>query len=686
MLKKKEYSEILQKAMSRIQVVQFFQKLYTPTPVIRMTKKEYQAAGRYDITMSCDKCGKTFLKKCNTNSSNIEFTREEAACPHCGFSFCYTTTDYRKQEIEHFYTDEAYDNYSKVYTGSEFVQPTIALFEEVKVEEKVYSVIRRFNFELTEGDVSSIRMVRCLIIPDNEVDNYALLYENSVGDIAVSRSELPQDWFTHSDYREPGFTNLHYFGRFVKEAEDAENPQSKKSVMADLMKSLRKSMDYYSREAITVRTVLDKYKVSDIPTNAKPGTAYAENHGTYIVLRKFTDVMGVNYERERFIYSLEDRYIVYLMSKNGIWQEFALDSYGGLTDDDFTDCEEVLKKTFVGKLGLYRYLEEKDRGNYYRTCHAVHYLQNLIKHPIIEKLLKVGFVQLIDSVISNKINLNYHGNSLWQMLRLSKANYSLALEEKLHTDEFIRLQAINAFDEEVDRETFLKCCGQYKEMSTYEMRLIAEQTGLRLKDMVDYVEKLYYEQGIECSEGTTLWKDYLNMFKQYYKRNVKGAAELYPDSLKREHDVLSMRSNKWAYKNNAVFACFANINEQWKKLEYDDKHFEIILPKNSREVVLEGQSLCHCVASYVQDIVDGNCLILFIRRKECEEKSFFTMEFDMQNSVRQIKGHSNRTLKDLAEGNPELFKSLAGFLSKWGKKNHIMLNIPTVEKSVENVA
>ncbi len=686
MLKKKEYSEILQKSMSRIQVVQFFQKLYTPTPAIRMVKKDYQAAGRYDVTMSCDKCGKTFQKKCNTNSSNIEFTREEAACPHCGFTFCYTTTDYCKRVTEHFYAEEAYDNYSKVYTGSEFVQPTVTLFEEVKIGEKVYSVVRRFNFELTKGDVSSIRMVRCMIIPDNAADNYALLYENNVGEIAVSRSELPHDWFTHREYREPGFTNLHYFGRFVKEAEEEAKPQSKKSILSDLMEPLRKSMDYYSKAAITVRTVLDKYKVLEAPKNAKPGTAYAEVHGNYIVIRKFEDVMGVSYEKQRFIYSLEDHYIVYLVSQNGIWQEHSLDSYGCITDEDFKACEGVLKDSFVGQLGLYLYMEEKEGAYYYRTGHGVNYLLHLIKYPVIEKLLKVGLVQLIDAVVNNKITLNYRGNNLWQILRLSKANYTIALEEKLQTDEFIRLQSINSFDDEVDRESFMKCCNQYQGMSTYEMGIIADLTGIRLKDMVDYVEKLYYEQGIEASEATTLWKDYLNMFKQYFKRNVKGAAELYPDSLKREHDVLSMRSNKWAYKNNTVFASFEEINEKWKKLEYADKNFEIILPKTSRDVVIEGQALCHCVASYVQSIVDGNCLILFIRRKGAEEKSFMTMEFDLKGHIRQVKGHSNRTLKDVSEGNPELFRSLSAFLSKWGRKNKITVNIPGNPTETENVA
>ena len=208
-------------------------------------------------------------------------------------------------------------------------------------------------------------------------------------------------------------------------------------------------------------------------------------------------------------------------------------------------------------------------------------------------------------------------------------------------------------------------------MGTYHMRSVAEYTGLRLNDMVGYVESAYYTQGIECSETMELWHDYLSMFNRYYQRNVKGTEELYPGSLKKAHDVLVMQTNKWATRYSNVGHSFAEINEKWKHLEFHDREFEIILPHSAREVVMEGTALHHCVGTYVQRIVDGYCLILFIRRRSCEAKSFFTMEYDLNGRIRQIRGQCNNTIESLGRHMPEMQKSLVRFLLKWGNKNKI---------------
>lgn len=117
------------------------------------------------------------------------------------------------------------------------------------------------------------------------------------------------------------------------------------------------------------------------------------------------------------------------------------------------------------------------------------------------------------------------------------------------------------------------------------------------------------------------------------------------------------------------------INEKWLSLEWEDRNFKIILPKNSRELVLEGEALHHCVGSYVQQVVDEKCLILFIRRKGNEEKPFFTMEYDLNGKVRQIKGMSNYTIEKISPSNQQLRQNLEKFLIRWGKRTHIDVGI-----------
>ena len=122
--------------------------------------------------------------------------------------------------------------------------------------------------------------------------------------------------------------------------------------------------------------------------------------------------------------------------------------------------------------------------------------------------------------------IDYRGNQVmqshFQKLGLSKANYKFALEAKLTPDEFVSLQEINGFDPAVDHEAFLKWQNQYSAMSSYSMKRVFEYTGLHVKEMVDYIESAYYNQGIECEEALTLWRDYISLFNSYYERNVKG--------------------------------------------------------------------------------------------------------------------------------------------------------------------
>ena len=85
------------------------------------------------------------------------------------------------------------------------------------------------------------------------------------------------------------------------------------------------------------------------------------------------------------------------------------------------------------------------------------------------------------------------------------------------------------------------------------------------------------------------------------------------------------------------------------------------------ELIQEGKSLHHCVASYAKDHASGKTAILFIRKVEAPDKPFFTLEFDeKRQTVRQNRGLRNcdRTpevaaferawLDWLKKGNPKL--------------------------------
>lgn len=669
MLKKKEYMEILNQILSKVQVAKLFTDLYHPQPAIRIVKRDYQDR-KNDFTLACDNCGERFHTESDTYNSLLP--QQACVCPKCKFQIQYRTHLYGNEYQDNCCVDDTYHKYHRIYNGKGTVEPTFVLYEKVNVGDKEYRVFRRFFFKLEKGQIVHVIMHRCLLIPEKDIDDFALLYDNEMGEISVSKSDNPYLWFEKHRYGEPGMQNYHVYGT-GEENISAENFDHK--FILESCKLLDKSMIYHSKAAVTIRSVFDTYPVYPTPEDSKAGTAYAENHGDYVVLRSFVGIDGRVEERKRWIYSIKDRCNILLLARNDNWSMQEPDGYDSFKDDDFALAEPVFKESFIGKMGLYRYMGEIDDVFHYRTNHANFYLKSLLKKPIIETLLKVGLHSLIPSVVNEKIGVSPNENTLWQKLGLSKTNYKFALDAKLTEDEFVRLQEVNAFDPVVDRDAFIKWQSLYPKMSSYYMKSISEYTGLHVKEMVDYVESVYYNQGIECDEAINLWHDYITLFNSYYERNVKGAEELYPDSLKKAHDVLSMQNNKWLMKHNTVGSGFAEINEAWKHLEFEYGDFKIVLPKNSRDVVLEGNALHHCVGSYVQRIVDRQCLILFIRRKDREEKSFMTMEYDLRGRIIQIKGCSNHTVDNLSKCDPKMYRLLVQFLLKWGRKNNIDVGI-----------
>ena len=663
MLKKKEYSAILQSVMSKIEVARLFEILVQPKHAIRLVKEEY-GDRKHICHFLCDRCQTKFQIAPEHGSYNL--SAEECTCPKCGFQIEYGDRYYSNRKC--YFVSDSMAQYPHVFDGEGLHEPTLNLFETVATDEKRYRVIRRFYFRHTGERITEVIMHRCLIIPENKQDDYALLYEDTACAISTSRTECPREWYKKYEYGLPNYENFYLAesGEFSRQQSDGQ-----KEFYGESMTMLDGSRKYYSKEAVTIRNVFDLFPVDPIPKRISEGKPYAEDHGNYVVMRSFEVTDNGISERKRWIYSVEQDVDITLVSYYGNWKSYEPAFHEGFTDSDYADVKSVLERSFVGKMGLYLYLNECDDIFNSQSYHAMFYLHTLLAKPIIESLQKVGLSQLISAVAEGKIKPDMHRNTLWQKLGVSRSNFNLTQEAKLTADEFELLREINSFDERVDRETFEKYLAQYKSMGTHHMRSVAEYTGLRFKDMVGYVESAYYTQGLECSETMELWHDYLSMFNRYYQRNVKGAEELYPDSLKKAHDVLVMQTNKWATGHSAVGHSFAEVNEKWKHLEFHDREFEIILPHSAREVVMEGTALHHCVGTYVQRIVDGYCLILFIRRRNCEEKSFFTMEYDLNGRIRQIRGQCNNTIESLGRHLPEMQKSLVRFLLKWGKKNKI---------------
>jgi len=80
-----------------------------------------------------------------------------------------------------------------------------------------------------------------------------------------------------------------------------------------------------------------------------------------------------------------------------------------------------------------------------------------------------------------------------------------------------------------------------------------------------------------------------------------------------------------------------------KNYETQIGDYVIVQPQSPNDIVNEGRNQSNCVAHYVRDVLNGNCLILFVREKERPNNSFITLEI-RNNKVYQAKRRFNNPI------------------------------------------
>jgi hypothetical protein len=96
---------------------------------------------------------------------------------------------------------------------------------------------------------------------------------------------------------------------------------------------------------------------------------------------------------------------------------------------------------------------------------------------------------------------------------------------------------------------------------------------------------------------------------------------------------------------------------------HKDKTYAIIIPECVKDIIKEGDSLSHCVASYVDDVIKEKCRLVFLRYRETPEESLITIEV-RNGVVRQVKGKGNR--RPIVEE--------IEFVKAWAKKKELEID------------
>lgn len=168
-----------------------------------------------------------------------------------------------------------------------------------------------------------------------------------------------------------------------------------------------------------------------------------------------------------------------------------------------------------------------------------------------------------------------------------------------------------------------------------------------------------------------LYLDYRQMLYSLFRENIPSRFPRFPkiNKLQHYHDLLIEETRRIEMiQNQENEDKYVKLKEDLKKLEYSNDKYSIIIPDSLQCVIDEGRNLNHCVGSYINAIIDKHNKIYFLRKNDSLNKSWFTIDVDYYNNVRQIHTSRNKCVKDVPEAD-ELIQFIKSWMSEKSLKS-----------------
>ena len=275
----------------------------------------------------------------------------------------------------------------------------------------------------------------------------------------------------------------------------------------------------------------------------------------------------------------------------------------------------------------------------------------------IEKLVKAGYYNLASGCIDRG---NIAPISLWEkklrkVLGLQGEYYNLIKKKDPYMSEYRALYNCQQAGIRVTWE-------QVQEMSKFGRDFAIYMRNTTPHKMLRYIRENTTRKWNDGDRQTvTDYDDYLQM-AAILGYNMDDPYVLYPKNLKERHDQLvqeqeerkiELQGKKDDQKDGTLREMIKRRG--WKAYEMETDDLLMRLPKRVREIRQEGQNQHHCVATYIDRMVSGETCILFIRKKEEPEESYYTVEVK-GGEVIQVRGKYNADPKEDVENFIKTFK------------------------------
>lgn len=276
----------------------------------------------------------------------------------------------------------------------------------------------------------------------------------------------------------------------------------------------------------------------------------------------------------------------------------------------------------------------------------IEYIYNFLKYPSIEILEKAGFERIVGQRANEEKSraINWRAKDLRKILGLKPAE----------------IRAFRAQGKYAD----LRELEWYKNIQRLGYHVPFQQ--LDILSYFSYKEQIYeiekymdFEKArkyiVAQKSDCRIYLDYLDECKKL-GYDLKNKKVLFPENLQEAHEETSGKIRIQAdSKKKEAFK--KSTDKLYGQPEYQEEKLLIRAAQSPEELYRESSKLRHCVRTYVDSVVEGNCAILFIRKTSEPDKPYFTLELSPKGEIIQCRGDRNCAYpEDVAE-----------FLDRWQK-------------------
>ena len=384
------------------------------------------------------------------------------------------------------------------------------------------------------------------------------------------------------------------------------------------------------------------------------------------------DMLKIKLLKETLMSFFEDKRIEYDYS-DGLATQYASRRKGTYNWSEENKIFEVVDRGFVN--GFY--------GVDYKGTRTLGELINCYsKNKSFEIILKTAPQEIVDDLLGYQIGVAV---PIYKVIGVAKDTYEKALERGLLIDLYKCRNYIGIIESKTESDIldfieYVKM--QEDELDFYNIKIggyyyrneDSVKGGELSRELLEkYANNELFKKNYSLgkftdyvltevvNQGYTSVDNFIDGLKDYlYMCNIDGIVPtLYSSYLKQTHDITSRNHAIKVEKESEEI--FAKRYEGFKTqkitgAEFKNCEYYVVAPKCTNDLKQEGDNLNHCVASYIKKVIDGKCLIYFLRIDEKE--SLITFEV-VDNKIVQIRGLHNRkptereylALKKFAEKN-----------------------------------